>query len=60
MQVEQEAAATLPKDPPPDAWPTLGGITIKNAIMRYRPGLPTTLKQVSFEVRTLSSRSRLN
>jgi ABC-type multidrug transport system fused ATPase/permease subunit len=60
MQVEQEAAATLLTDPPAGVWPTVGSIAVKNAVMRYRPSLPTVLKHVSFQVCTYFLPSCLN
>ncbi len=44
----QEAAPTLPTDPPAD-WPQHGHLKFSNVQMRYREGLPLVLKGVSFE-----------
>jgi ATP-binding cassette, subfamily C (CFTR/MRP), member 1 len=44
----QEAAPTLPNDPPAE-WPEHGHLKFNNVQMRYREGLPLVLKGVTFE-----------
>lgn len=48
--IEQEAPHTLPNQRPVTPWPAHGRIEIKNLVMRYRPELPTVLKDISFSV----------
>lgn len=45
-----EAAGITSKDPTP-SWPEQGAIKFTAVDLRYRPGLPLVLKDVSFEVR---------
>jgi ABC-type multidrug transport system fused ATPase/permease subunit len=46
---EQEPPRVLASDPASD-WPSGGAITIKDASLRYRPGLPLALNGVSIEI----------
>ena len=50
MQAEPEAAPELDDDPAPEEWPQKGGVSVRGLVMRYRPSLPTVLKNVNFEV----------
>ena len=45
-----EGASETPNDPPP-SWPESGAIEFKDVEMSYRPGLPTVLKGVDFQVK---------
>ncbi|XP_024082084.1 multidrug resistance-associated protein 5-like isoform X2 [Cimex lectularius] len=40
-----------PKGIPPDLWPDMGAISFRNVKLRYRPGLPFALNDISFYVR---------
>ena len=46
--VPQEPPWTLPTDPDPDTWPAKGDLEFENVCLRYRPGLPLALDDVSF------------
>ena len=46
---EQESPRVLASDPASD-WPSGGAITIKDASLRYRPGLPLALNGVSIKI----------
>ena len=50
-ELEQEAPALQPADPPIEQWPTQGAISFRDIRLRYRPGLPLVLKGLSFEVK---------
>jgi ATP-binding cassette subfamily C (CFTR/MRP) protein 1 len=44
-ETDPQVAATLPPD-----WPAAGAISVVDAKLRYRPGLPLVLQGLSFEV----------
>jgi len=48
IDLEHEAAARLPTDPPSD-WPRQGHVVFKDVQMRYRPDLPLVLKGLTFK-----------
>ena len=48
---KQEPPRVLPSDPSAtSSWPSGGQITVRNACLRYRPGLPLALDDVSIEI----------
>jgi len=49
-ELPQEPPHALPDDPTEASWPTKGAIEFKSVSMRYRPGLPLALREVSFAV----------
>lgn len=49
-RLQVEAAPTLPTDPRPEAWPTLGKVEFKSVELKYRPDLPLVLKGISFSI----------
>ncbi|KAK9896913.1 hypothetical protein P389DRAFT_194562 [Cystobasidium minutum MCA 4210] len=49
-ELEQEAAYEIAGTTPPKEWPQRGEITFKDVKLRYRPGLPLVLDDLSFEV----------
>ena len=50
-QIEQEAPYQLPDRKPPPEWPNSGQITLDNIVLRYRPGLPVVLKNLSLDIK---------
>lgn len=44
-ETDPDVAAQLPKD-----WPSTGAISVRQLVLRYRPGLPLVLRGVSFDV----------
>uniref|UniRef100_A0A1B6CJL9 Uncharacterized protein n=1 Tax=Clastoptera arizonana TaxID=38151 RepID=A0A1B6CJL9_9HEMI len=46
----KEEGGTGPKGKPPNNWPQNGSIRFTNVSLRYRPNLPTVLKDVSFKI----------
>ncbi|KAK7462637.1 hypothetical protein BaRGS_00038317, partial [Batillaria attramentaria] len=50
QSIEPEAAPIIPDMRPHKDWPKKGGIVFRKVEMRYREGLPLTLKGVSFKV----------
>lgn len=49
-ELEQEAAYEIQGATPPKEWPQRGEITFKDVKLRYRPGLPLVLDDLSFQV----------
>lgn len=49
-ELEQEKAQTRPDNPMRESWPEEGRISFKDIWLTYRPGLPSVLKGISFEV----------
>ena len=49
-ELEPEAAATVPEDPPA-SWPPCGRIVFEDVHLAYRPGLPLVLKGISFDIK---------
>eukprot|EP01127_Copromyxa_protea_P010837 TRINITY_DN2685_c0_g1_i1.p1 TRINITY_DN2685_c0_g1~~TRINITY_DN2685_c0_g1_i1.p1 ORF type:complete len:1499 (+),score=394.02 TRINITY_DN2685_c0_g1_i1:18-4514(+) len=45
-----EAAAIIDSNRPAQSWPKAGAINFKNASLRYRPGLPLVLKNLSCSI----------
>ncbi|KAJ3483697.1 hypothetical protein NLI96_g6138 [Meripilus lineatus] len=50
-QIEQEAPHERDSNKPPPEWPASGSIEFKDISMRYRPGLPLVIKELSFSIR---------
>ncbi|KAH7087754.1 ABC transporter type 1, transmembrane domain-containing protein [Paraphoma chrysanthemicola] len=50
LDVEQEAAATIPESKPPSNWPSRGSVEFINYTTRYRPDFDTVLKDVTFKI----------
>jgi ABC-type multidrug transport system fused ATPase/permease subunit len=50
-ELDQEALANKPTDPPTEQWPTVGAVSFKGVEPKYRPELPLVLKGLDFEVR---------
>lgn len=48
-QLEQEAPHRIETNKPPADWPSQGNITFDQITLRYRPGLPLVLKNLSLE-----------
>ncbi|SPO20406.1 probable YOR1 - ABC transporter [Ustilago trichophora] len=49
-ELEQEKAQTRPDNPTRESWPEEGRISFKDVWLSYRPGLPSVLKGISFDV----------
>lgn len=49
-ELEQEKAQSRPDNPTRESWPEEGRISFKDIWLSYRPGLPSVLKGISFEV----------
>lgn len=45
-----EAAWAVPEHEPPASWPSEGAISLRNAVMRYRPELPPVLKGLTLDI----------
>ena len=50
-EIEQEAPAQRPENRPPQEWPQKGEIEIDQISLRYRPGLPLVLKNLSMTIK---------
>ena len=50
QEIEQEAPHDLPDSRPSVSWPSEGRIEIKDAVLSYRPELPTVLKGLSMSI----------
>eukprot|EP00962_Isochrysis_galbana_P020419 scaffold5952_cov91-Isochrysis_galbana.AAC.1 len=50
MNLPQEPPHALPSDPSPAQWPTAGHIQFQQLCMRYRPGLPLALTNLTATV----------
>ncbi|KAF8940193.1 hypothetical protein BGZ58_007436 [Dissophora ornata] len=48
--LEQEPPADIPDCKPEKTWPSQGQISFNNVSMRYRPGLPLVLNNISFDI----------
>lgn len=48
--MQQEAPHEIPENKPPADWPREGAIQVKNLSMRYRPGLPNILNDISMSI----------
>lgn len=48
--LEQEARYAIEATTPPKAWPQRGEISFKDVKLRYRPGLPLVLDDLTFSV----------
>ncbi|KAF9914155.1 hypothetical protein BX616_008850 [Lobosporangium transversale] len=46
-----EAPTIIPDNRPDDSWPSNGAISIRNLEMRYRPGLPSVLHDLSLDIK---------
>ncbi|KAK9353696.1 P-loop containing nucleoside triphosphate hydrolase protein [Lipomyces doorenjongii] len=51
LYIEEEPPEIIPDNRPPSGWPTKGAITVDNLSLRYAPGLPKVIKDVTFEVK---------
>ncbi|KDQ52618.1 hypothetical protein JAAARDRAFT_40221 [Jaapia argillacea MUCL 33604] len=49
-ELPAEGSPDPPPTIPPQTWPDRGGIKFTNVAMSYRPGLPLTLRDLTFEV----------
>ncbi|KAK4235430.1 hypothetical protein C8A03DRAFT_36723 [Achaetomium macrosporum] len=50
LDVEQEAAAIVEKNPPPENWPSQGTVEFINYSTRYRKELEPVLRNLSFKI----------
>jgi ABC-type multidrug transport system fused ATPase/permease subunit len=50
-EIEQEAPSQRPENKPPPEWPQSGQISIDDISLRYRPGLPLVLKNITVNVK---------
>ncbi|BGP49528.1 hypothetical protein JCM10450v2_005420 [Rhodotorula kratochvilovae] len=50
-QLPQEAPARIAETSPPPAWPEHGAISFKEVEIRYRPELPSVVRNFSLEIR---------
>lgn len=50
FHLPQEAAYLKPENEPPAEWPPSGYILFNNASLRYRPGLPKVLNDLTFSI----------
>jgi ABC-type transport system involved in Fe-S cluster assembly fused permease/ATPase subunit len=50
-EIEQEASSQRPENKPPPEWPQNGQIAIGNISLRYRPGLPLVLKNITINIK---------
>ncbi|XP_073978211.1 ATP-binding cassette sub-family C member 5-like isoform X2 [Rhodnius prolixus] len=50
MQILEQEGGHGPKGIPPDAWPETGTIRFRNVKLKYRPGLPLALNDVTFSI----------
>lgn len=51
MELEEEPADIVADKRPPNNWPDKGAISVENVSLRYAPGLPKVIKNVTFEVK---------
>lgn len=49
-ELDSEGPTIVEKNRPPVDWPTRGRISMRDVMMRYRPGLPLALKGITFEI----------
>ncbi|XP_076324296.1 LOW QUALITY PROTEIN: ATP-binding cassette sub-family C member 5-like [Tachypleus tridentatus] len=50
QELESEAPPILENNRPSPDWPTRGRISFRRVCMRYRPGLPLVLKELTFDI----------
>ncbi|XP_030479473.1 ABC transporter C family member 12 [Cannabis sativa] len=50
IDLQHEAPDIIENNQPPPTWPSLGGISFENVVLRYRPGLPLVLHGLSFKI----------
>ena len=50
-EIEQEAPNQRPENKPPPDWPQNGEVEINNISLRYRPGLPIVLKNLTMSIK---------
>ncbi|KAF4398458.1 hypothetical protein G4B88_025437 [Cannabis sativa] len=50
IDLQHEAPDIIENNQPPPTWPSLGGISFDNVVLRYRPGLPPVLHGLSFKI----------
>ncbi|CAM8900430.1 unnamed protein product [Rhodiola kirilowii] len=50
IDLPSEAPSVIEESRPPPGWPSLGSIRFEDVVLRYRPGLPSVLHGLSFEV----------
>ncbi|KAK9451196.1 P-loop containing nucleoside triphosphate hydrolase protein [Limtongia smithiae] len=51
MYIEEEAPEVIQNSRPPHGWPAKGAISVENLSLRYAPGLPMVIRDVTFEVK---------
>lgn len=51
LYIDQEPPEIVESYRPPAGWPAKGAITVENLSLRYAPGLPKVIKDVTFEVK---------
>lgn len=51
VPVEDETQVNIPKDLPED-WPKQGTVSFEHLTLKYRPGLPPVLKDITFSVKS--------
>ncbi|KAK9468542.1 hypothetical protein V1512DRAFT_259739 [Lipomyces arxii] len=51
MYIEQEAPEVIDGHRPPSGWPAKGAIKVDDLSLRYAPGLPFVIKNVTFEIK---------
>lgn len=51
LKLDQEAPYKIDANAPPSNWPESGAVEFVDANMRYRPGLPLVLKNLSVEIK---------
>ena len=52
IEVKSEALLEIPDHRPPPGWPSAGGLSFKNVVMRYRPDLPPVLHGLTITIRS--------
>uniref|UniRef100_A0A7N0VJT6 ABC-type xenobiotic transporter n=1 Tax=Kalanchoe fedtschenkoi TaxID=63787 RepID=A0A7N0VJT6_KALFE len=50
IDLPSEAPSIINDNRPPLGWPSLGSLEFKDVVLRYRPGLPSVLHELSFKV----------
>ncbi|KAK9481416.1 P-loop containing nucleoside triphosphate hydrolase protein [Lipomyces japonicus] len=51
LYIDQEPEEIIENNRPPPGWPSCGSISVDDLSLRYAPGLPPVIKNVSFEVK---------
>lgn len=50
IDLPSEELSVIEENRPPPGWPSFGSIRFEDVVLRYRPGLPSVLHGLSFEV----------